>query len=711
MSNFNYKKITPFKWFVLQNFPFIDEDFDAITNYQLFCKLGEEINKVIESVNLSGEQVENLTNEFNNLLDYVNNYFENLDVQDEINNKLDDLVEDGTIARILNQELLAEINEQVQEIDEKVDDNYETLSNRINQQTDSLNTAINNQNSNLNNAINFQNLTIENNNLEQNGRISELQIRVNQIASGSPKVVDNISDMTDQTQIYVLSTNGQWYYYDGTEFVSGGTYQSALDSDTVTNLEKIVKELSMDLAINKFEQKTNPTSEILPYNWVNNGTTSTILERNGWSQLQAGLPQLSKDKYYYQYAELTRNQEDTCTQGYIMIQPYINMSTSVPAFDYTTGRANIATTAPKGNKYRVGFGFKLSANNPINTKLVAQNLGSASKNFNFTITKFGLLEFDTQEELDNIIRLDSLLNNNNLVQFISQYGLVIPNDKYGNAVATHLNDRIDSIEVPTYDTDIIFWGDSLTAGAGGSGTSYPSVVGNLLNKEIMNMGIGGETSYTILARQGSITPVIPANADCSAFVLKDINGNNLDPLIQGTSGVNPIKIGNDNTEYTLSRNQDGTYKITNNNTVIQSSVVPRFIKFAGSELSGTITVIFAGQNGARGTTLLNQLKNAVRKCLNNKYVIVGLTSGTTASRQSLNDLMYAEFGNKFFDAGEYVSKYGMALMNMTPSAEDTQAINQGSIPPSLLSDNVHMNSSGYTAMGTFLANFIKALNY
>ena len=95
-KNYEYKKLTPFKWFVLQNFPFIDEDFDAITNYQLFCKLGEEINKLIESMNLAGTQVEELT-------DYVNNYFDNLDVQDEINNKLDEMAEDGTLEEIISE--------------------------------------------------------------------------------------------------------------------------------------------------------------------------------------------------------------------------------------------------------------------------------------------------------------------------------------------------------------------------------------------------------------------------------------------------------------------------------------------------------------------------------------------------------------------------------------------------------------------------------
>lgn len=97
-ENYDYKRLKPFKWFVLQNFPFIDEDFDAITNYQLFCKLGEEINKVIESMNLAGQQVEELT-------DFVNNYFDDLDIQEEINTKLDEMAEDGTLEQIISEYL------------------------------------------------------------------------------------------------------------------------------------------------------------------------------------------------------------------------------------------------------------------------------------------------------------------------------------------------------------------------------------------------------------------------------------------------------------------------------------------------------------------------------------------------------------------------------------------------------------------------------
>lgn len=95
----NDKPIPFFKRFVIQNFPFIEEDFDALTNYQLFCKVVEYLNKVIGSQNEVTEQME-----------YVLNYFNNLDVQDEINNKLDQMAEDGTLASLISTHILGDLS-------------------------------------------------------------------------------------------------------------------------------------------------------------------------------------------------------------------------------------------------------------------------------------------------------------------------------------------------------------------------------------------------------------------------------------------------------------------------------------------------------------------------------------------------------------------------------------------------------------------------
>lgn len=105
MNEFNYKKLTPFKWFVLENFPFIEADFDALTEWQLFCKLGKEMNKIINSENTLGTQVEDVTNAFIELQDYVNEYFDNLDIQEEVDNKLNEMAESGQLAELISQYL------------------------------------------------------------------------------------------------------------------------------------------------------------------------------------------------------------------------------------------------------------------------------------------------------------------------------------------------------------------------------------------------------------------------------------------------------------------------------------------------------------------------------------------------------------------------------------------------------------------------------
>ena len=56
---------------------------------------------IIPVVNANGEATKELQELFVELQNYVNNYFDNLDVQDEINNKLDEMVEEGTLQEII----------------------------------------------------------------------------------------------------------------------------------------------------------------------------------------------------------------------------------------------------------------------------------------------------------------------------------------------------------------------------------------------------------------------------------------------------------------------------------------------------------------------------------------------------------------------------------------------------------------------------------
>lgn len=182
MNKFNFNKLTPFKWFVLENFPFIEADFDALTEWQLFCKLGNEINKIINNENILGTQLESVTKSFIELQNYINNYFDNLDVQDEINNKLNEMTEDGTLENLISVYIQPRID--------------------------------------------AQNLQIQNFKNNVNNQINNINNKVDSVANGTPLVATSIQNMTDTSKIYVLTTNGHWYYYDGTTWQDGGIYQS-----------------------------------------------------------------------------------------------------------------------------------------------------------------------------------------------------------------------------------------------------------------------------------------------------------------------------------------------------------------------------------------------------------------------------------------------------------------------------------------------------
>lgn len=81
-----------FRNWVFQNFPFLEDDFDALTDYELFCKMVEYVKEYGKEIDSFKKQIETFEN-----------YFNNLDVQEEINNKLDEMAEDGTLENIIGQ--------------------------------------------------------------------------------------------------------------------------------------------------------------------------------------------------------------------------------------------------------------------------------------------------------------------------------------------------------------------------------------------------------------------------------------------------------------------------------------------------------------------------------------------------------------------------------------------------------------------------------
>lgn len=108
-------KIEPFKFWCQKVLPNVYDD--SLSYYEYLCKLNEYLNQVIEQMNtlteaeeqfqehLTGEwedYANGLTNAWNETKNYIDNYFTNLNVQTEINNKLDAMALDGTLSTLLS---------------------------------------------------------------------------------------------------------------------------------------------------------------------------------------------------------------------------------------------------------------------------------------------------------------------------------------------------------------------------------------------------------------------------------------------------------------------------------------------------------------------------------------------------------------------------------------------------------------------------------
>lgn len=85
-----YKKIPLLNICSLNNFPFIEADFDAVTYYQLLCKIVDSVNSTIELTNNLLDEYEEMEEEYNELITLVNQLQTRLDtIQKELTEYID----------------------------------------------------------------------------------------------------------------------------------------------------------------------------------------------------------------------------------------------------------------------------------------------------------------------------------------------------------------------------------------------------------------------------------------------------------------------------------------------------------------------------------------------------------------------------------------------------------------------------------------------
>lgn len=192
-------------------------------------KMAEKINEVVEQLNVNTEWTEYLLNE---------------GVENETVAYINELVQNGTLANLINNTLLTDINNEIKD--------YE---NRINSLVNSI---------------------------------------VTPSPAGVYPTIQDIPESADKQRIYITSNNGHWVYWNGTAWTDGGVYQStgiANRSIVLSNLKTYMSEHSFlyrgSININTTTKEITfsnililNTLPLQPLNEILNGTLSYSSIRN-----------------------------------------------------------------------------------------------------------------------------------------------------------------------------------------------------------------------------------------------------------------------------------------------------------------------------------------------------------------------------------------------------------------------------------------------
>ena len=87
---------------------------DSLSYYELLNKIVVALNNTINDMNAVEENTQALLTAYNELQGYVNSYFDSLDVQQEVNNKLDEMAESGELGELIEPVVSSITNDKVE---------------------------------------------------------------------------------------------------------------------------------------------------------------------------------------------------------------------------------------------------------------------------------------------------------------------------------------------------------------------------------------------------------------------------------------------------------------------------------------------------------------------------------------------------------------------------------------------------------------------
>lgn len=315
--------------------------------------------------------------------------------------------------------------------------------------------------------------------------------------------------------------------------------------------------------------------------------------------------------------------------------------------------------------------------------------------------------------------------------------------------------------------DVVCWGDSLTAPSHYTWkryiystltgkTDYPTHLQEELGSayNVINCGVGGENTLTIMARQGAAPmklahdvtvyndkerkyPMIIGNSDIPTFISSWDNKTTVTPLVQfgyeedSPAKVNPCIIKGREYELTSDSKlwiENGKYKAQYNYFIKDSSPVDSTFTIKNGTVIETAAmhnlrkkyanIFFIGQNGGFKDVadLTAQLKAMVSYSRSSRFIIVSFhkPNGIINSPKrmtEMEDSLHDAFGKHYINLRKYLMQHGLQEAGISPTPTDKDSIARGAVPPSLLKDGVHFTAKGYTVVAKVIAQRFKELGY
>ena len=352
----------------------------------------------------------------------------------------------------------------------------------------------------------------------------EVTEQLSDLTSATPLAASSIAGMTDTTRIYVNTTDGHWYWYDGDSWEDGGVYQAtAIGSDSITS--SMLKNDAVTyhkigdknlLAIEDYFKQNNifiTDTDKLTDTTTANPTSQITTEVNGGFSYSWALPFKYDENKKYKYIYIP----------YLKINSDAYLTFSICSTSLTGNITQISNYEITKTKYYITAGTYYDLLIPLSD----MNYSLLTNNTEYYFVLYSLQDEDTitYNSLNQMIMkrkntdaMGSFIDTtNNDVKYIANssvwpfstlgsnfYNAVIP--RFSLCLENPLTlDLVNFIRITANVTKklngktVNFMGDSITQGSGGDiGGSvvdhpYPSIIEDNTGCNSNNYGIAGST--------------------------------------------------------------------------------------------------------------------------------------------------------------------------------------------------------------------------